>query len=173
MRVGRGTWHSTHLGPLARPLLGADGAALLGVERADEGADGGATHHVDRDPRLLHRLDHPDVGATPEWTEKIKRRMDETGTPTPPGHILPWRSTHLAPPPPRTRAMVLPVRTRANREKSLCRSALFSNTFSYISRCGWHGRWVTMTVVDHQGSPRGTHVPVWWGYGGRRRVGDT
>lgn len=43
---------------------------------------------------------------------------------------------HLAPPPPSTRAMVLPVRTRARREKSLWRSALFSNTFSYISRCG-------------------------------------
>lgn len=32
--------------------------------------------------------------------------------------------------------MVLPVSTRARREKSLCRSALFSNTFSYISRWG-------------------------------------
>lgn len=138
--LGWGTCHSTHLGPLAGPLLGADGAALFGVERPDEGADGGATHHVDGDPRLLHRLDHPDVGATSGQTEKIKRRTDEIGDPhTPLGPILPRRGTHLAPPPPRTRAMVLPVRTRANREKSLCRSALFSNTFSYISRCGWDG----------------------------------
>lgn len=81
---GWGTCRGTHLGPLARPLLGADGAALLGVERPDEGTNGGATHHVDGDPRLLHRLDHPDVGATPGWTEKIKRRIDESGTATPP-----------------------------------------------------------------------------------------
>ena len=88
--------------------------------------------------------------------EEIKRRMDEMGTPpTLLGHILPRHGTHLAPPPPRTRAMVLPVRTRAKREKSLCRSALFSNTFSYISRCGWDGRWVMKTVADHQGHPRG------------------
>lgn len=51
--------------------------------------------------------------------------------------------------------MVLPVRTRANREKSLCRSAFFSNTFSYISRCGWDGRWVTTTAVDHRGHAGG------------------
>lgn len=155
LSLGWGTCHSTHLGPLTRPLLGADSAALLGVKRPDEGTDGGAAHHVDGDPRLLHRLDHPDVGATPGWMEKIKRRIDEIRTPTPLGPILPRRGTHLAPPPPRTRAMVLPVRTRANREKSLCRSALFSNTFSYISRCGRDGQWVTMTVVDHQGHPEG------------------
>lgn len=39
-------------------------------------------------------------------------------------------TAHLAPPPPRTRAMLFPVRTRASREKSLCLSAVFSNTFS-------------------------------------------
>lgn len=168
--LGWRTCHGTHLGPLTRPLLGAHSAAFLGVERPDEGADGGATHHVDGDPRLLHRLDHPNVGATPGWTEKIKRRM-ETGTPNPPCHILPRCGTHLAPPPPRTRAMVLPVRTRAKREKSLCRSALFSNTFSYISRCGCDGQWVM--VMDHQGHPGGPHVPAWWGYGERRHAGDT
>lgn len=50
--------------------------------------------------------------------------------------------------------MVLPVRTRAKREKSLCRSAFFSNTFSYISRCGRDGRRVTMTTARHQSHPR-------------------
>lgn len=69
LSLGWGTCHSTHLGPLTRPLLGADSAALLGVECPDEGADGGAAHHVDGDPRLLHRLDHPNVGATPGWME--------------------------------------------------------------------------------------------------------
>lgn len=43
-------------------------------------------------------------------------------------------SAHLAPPPPNTSAMVFPVRTRASREKSLCLSGVFSNTFSYKSR---------------------------------------
>lgn len=37
---------------------------------------------------------------------------------------------HLAPPPPSTRAMVLPVSTRARREKSLCLSARLEKTFS-------------------------------------------
>lgn len=37
---------------------------------------------------------------------------------------------HLAPPPPSTKAMVLPVSTRARREKSLCRSARLEKTFS-------------------------------------------
>lgn len=54
-----------HLGPLAGPLLGPDGAPLLGVQRSDEGADGGAAHDVDGDPRLLHGLDHAHVGAAP------------------------------------------------------------------------------------------------------------
>lgn len=43
------------------------------------------------------------------------------------------KSAHLAPPPPSTSAMLFPVRTRASREKSLCLSAVFSQTFSYTS----------------------------------------
>ena len=43
--------------------------------------------------------------------------------------------TYLAPPPPRTRAMAFPVRTRARREKSEWRSGGFWNTRSYISIC--------------------------------------
>lgn len=45
------------------------------------------------------------------------------------------KPAHLAPPPPSTRAMLFPVRTRASREKSLCLSGVFSNTFSYKSLC--------------------------------------
>ena len=41
--------------------------------------------------------------------------------------------THLAPPPPSTRAMALPVSTRARREKSECRSGGLWKTRSYIS----------------------------------------
>lgn len=48
-------------------------------------------------------------------------------------HRRPGRVSHLAPPPPRMRAIVLPVRTRARREKSECRSAGFSNTRWYSS----------------------------------------
>lgn len=44
---------STHLSPLPGPLLGAAGASLLGVQRPNEGANGCATHQVNRDPRLL------------------------------------------------------------------------------------------------------------------------
>lgn len=54
-----------HLGPLTGPLLGPDGAPLLGIQRSDEGADGGATHDVDGDPGLLHGLDDAHVGAAP------------------------------------------------------------------------------------------------------------
>lgn len=55
-------------------------------------------------------------------------------------HPTAW-CAHLAPPPPKTRAMVLPVSTRAKREKSLCRSALLAKTFSYISRLGVENNW--------------------------------
>lgn len=41
--------------------------------------------------------------------------------------------THLAPPPPSTKAMALPVRTRARREKSECRSGGLWKTRWYIS----------------------------------------
>lgn len=46
---------------------------------------------------------------------------------------------YLAPPPPSTRAMVLPVSTRARREKSVWRSAGFWNTRWYISL--WKHKW--------------------------------
>lgn len=62
-----------------------------------------------------------------------------------------WCGTDLAPPPPRTRAMVLPVRTRARREKSLWMSAFLLYNFSYVSCCGCDGHWVPMREVDHQG----------------------
>lgn len=42
-------------------------------------------------------------------------------------------NSYLAPPPPSTSAIALPVRIRARREKSECRSGGFSNTRWYIS----------------------------------------
>lgn len=45
----------------------------------------------------------------------------------------PGAGTHLAPPPPSTRAMALPVSTRARREKSEWRSGGLWRTRSYIS----------------------------------------
>lgn len=50
-------------------------------------------------------------------------------------HCLPTlgAGTHLAPPPPSTKAMALPVSTRARREKSECRSGVRWKTRSYIS----------------------------------------
>lgn len=55
---------------------------------------------------------------------------------------------HLAPPPPSTSAMLFPVRTRASREKSLCLSAVFSNTFSYTSLC-------TNTEIKYENKAKG------------------
>lgn len=94
---------------------------------------------------------------TPMWEQPLDGQTDGANQegdgrgPPPPHHSA---GTHLAPPPPRTRAMVLPVRTRARREKSLCRSALFSKTFSYTSRCGRVGQ--TGAGDDDGGGPPGS-----------------
>lgn len=55
--------------------------------------------------------------------------------------------THLAPPPPSTSAMALPVSTRARREKSEWRSGGLWKTRSYISACrAGHGEgWAECT----------------------------
>lgn len=71
-------------------------------------------------------------------------RLHPQERPWPLWDLTPWHGSrpvpatppHLAPPPPSTRAMVLPVSTRARREKSLCRSARLENTFSYSSFWG-------------------------------------
>lgn len=67
------------------------------------------------------------AGPTPMGSHPSKPHPSGTA-PASAGH-----TPHLAPPPPSTRAMVLPVSTRARREKSLCRSTRLENTFSYSS----------------------------------------
>lgn len=84
-------------------------------------------------------------------------------------------SAHLAPPPPSTRAMLFPVRTRASREKSLCLSGVFSNTFSYKSRCVITGNikhiMLNIPSVSTSKTPL-RFLPIWSGCVWKKLCGD-
>lgn len=62
-----------------------------------------------------------------------RRRQRPSRGPPRMGSGAPRGETHLAPPPPSTKAMALPVSTRAKREKSECRSGGLWQTRSYSS----------------------------------------
>lgn len=88
---------------------------------------------------------------TPTWeqplkTTKRKKKINTQFTAYVFQRHISW-AAHLAPPPPSTRAMLFPVRTRASREKSLCLSAVFSNTFSYTSLYLW--KWKKQIYIVH------------------------
>lgn len=103
------------------------------------------------------RLAKTKVPALPLWESHQGSKLHPSNTLVTPLLAL-APPHHLAPPPPSTRAMVLPVSTRASREKSLCRSARLEKTFSYSS-C-WDGkREMTHEDGDAGGSTWTSMVP--------------
>ena len=67
---------STHHGELPCAGTHAPAALLLGVQRSDEGADGGPAHQVDGDAGLRQRPQDAHLGAAPGTTTA---RGQETG----------------------------------------------------------------------------------------------